>query len=96
MSSSVRSKELSGTSFEDMGVRRKQLTSESSVYDYDETGEAEDAVADNMGAYASVEDMLAHHERQITTLVEMHSEVLDLNSHLQSALLLKTRQIGMV
>lgn len=42
----------------------------------DEDGDGDDSVP---GGYASIEDMQAHHERQILQLADMHCELIDLN-----------------
>ena len=57
--------------------------------DDDEAGNDEDGGEDDdgrVGDYASVEDMQAHHERQILQLSEMHCELLEMNERLQEQL----------
>ena len=43
-------------------------------------------IDESFGDYASIEDMQAHHERQIIQLTEMHCDVMEMNDHLQVGL----------
>lgn len=40
-------------------------------------------VDDDIAGFQSIEDMQQHHERQILTLAQMHSELIELNERLQ-------------
>lgn len=54
---------------------------------------ADKEIDESVGDYASIEDMQAHHERQILQLTEMHCELIDMNERLQSQLTQRDSQV---